>query len=565
IIKKKNLKHIFSNEIIISYKNQNPLQPSLRQFNKNDDQNYLSWEEYGKDVKNYLIYRQDEEKGFFQYKENTDFLDKKIEKDKEYTYYIWAFNKYNSSSTPLIITNQVKEDLGMFSVNKNKKTVIEYKNLKLEIPKGAAYDESIINIKPISVGKLRKVPNSIMFTDIESINSYVAYDITLNNNILNQFDEEISITFQYDTALLNESNKNDIFIHYYDEYVGDWKYLKRDALDIKNNSVTSKVKHFCQFYVGSMNVDSEPAQAKGINTKPMNIKNVDPMEGIKNIEAPKPNNQGTANIKYPIDVPEGINKLTPELSINYSSEVREGNCGYGWNFAVSSIQIGTKDGVPKYDGNDTLLLDGKELIKINSTTYRVKNEGSFNKIIKNGSYYIVYNTNGNIQYYGYNDNSRLYDPDNLSKIYQWFLTKTVDKFGNEINYTYQIENHSGKRSNLYLSQITYGYNNNSYSVDFSWENRDDIRTSYRSGFRINNNKRLTDIVVSYNSTELKKERLFYNYNAHNKSILEIIREAVNEEVINEQNFEYELSVNNTFNSPTRWISYNGWGDGYKDG
>ena len=120
-----------------------------------------------------------------------------------------------------------------------------------------------------------------------------------------------------------------------------------------------------------MTVQSEPPQAKGINTNPINIQKVDPMAGIRGVSVPEANNKGSANVSYPIAIPEGINNLTPSVSINYSSEEKEGDCGYGWNLGVSRIEIDTKKVVAKYDITDILLLDGAELVKIDSDDLQV--------------------------------------------------------------------------------------------------------------------------------------------------------------------------------------------------
>ena len=174
-----------------------------------------------------------------------------------------------------------------------------------------------------------------------------------------------------------------------------------------------------------MTIQSEPPQAKGVNTDPINIQTVDPMTGIKGIIAPSPNNMGSVNISYPISIPEGINGMTPQINLSYSGPEAYGNCGFGWNLFEDKIEVDTKNGVPKYDGNNTLLYNGQELIGIGGGIYRAKKEMLFSKIVKSGNMFTVYEIDGTKKYYGENDNTRLYNPIENSKIFRWNLTRIL--------------------------------------------------------------------------------------------------------------------------------------------
>ena len=79
---------------------------------------------------------------------------------------------------------------------------------------------------------------------------------------------------------------------------------------------------------------------------------------------------GAANYHIPIEALPGINGMSPNVSLVYNSNGRNGIMGMGWNVAgLSSIQRtgtdiyheGYVDGV-NFDDNDKLMLNGNRLI-----------------------------------------------------------------------------------------------------------------------------------------------------------------------------------------------------------
>ncbi|MCK4797106.1 MAG: VCBS repeat-containing protein, partial [Spirochaetes bacterium] len=544
----KEIMHLVSNEVRIDINDGvSPLSPALVNYQEAKKEIYLSWRPKDDDVKEYLVFRKSRAKGlnYYRFTTETSFVDRNVPKGLLKSYYVYAFDETGNASIPFIYSKDEEID-GIYIINENEDTVIEYMGVKLEIPVGSVPPDSFISIIPLGIGHLRETsedaPNITMIDG-----NYVGYDITLNGDSDNLFFNDIKVSINYDESKIpSYAHEGSVFLYYYDEVMGKWKHLKRESLDKDNNAITSVTNHLCQFYAGTMTISSEPPQAKGINTDPINIQKVDPMAGIKGIAPPTPNNRGTANVSYPIEVPAGINNLTPNVSINYSSDAREGNCGYGWNLGVSKIEIDTKDGVPNYGGNDKLLFDGREIISIGGGVYRFKVEGVFLKIKKTGSYFVVYRTDGSRMYYGENNSSRLYDPGNTSHIFSWYLTRVVDKFGNQVTYEYYRN-----ENNLYLSRINYGYNN-AYSVNFNWEDRSDIRINYRSGFVIKYRKRLCSIEKKYKQQLLARNDLNYNVFGINKSLLISIEEKNSSgDVLNKNSFEYS-------DTEKDWIEKNDW-------
>jgi hypothetical protein len=161
-------------------------------------------------------------------------------------------------------------------------------------------------------------------------------------------------------------------------------------------------------------------------------------------------------------------------------------------------------------------------------------------------------------YYGENDKSRLYNPDDASKVFSWLLSSVVDKFGNQITYEYEETIEYGKRVNLYPVRILYGYNN-VYSVNFNWEDREDVRSSLRSGFLTISNRRLSHIEIQYQYQILRRYDLSYEMGAFRKSILSRITEkGQHDVVINESEFVYDTDITDAFSSETTVMETDTW-------
>jgi len=478
--------------------------------------------------------------------------------------------------------------------------------LTLTIPENSAPKDSYITIIPLTKEELVNIPSDVYnVTYTENGITYIGYDVRLNGSSTNKFKKNIEISFKYnDSAYKDKSIENAVFIYYFDEENYKWEKISRKGLDKGRKEVKSHIDHFCQFYAGLMSMQTEPPQAKGINTKPINIEAVDPLVGYRNVEPPKASNYGSANIKYPIVIPEGINGLTPDIKLFYSSENREGDCGYGWNLNTSKIELKTKNvGKINYDITDTLILDGDELVMLNNdtvnkrVTYRRKVEKDFCKIVKNtdstdtANYnsIIVYKADGTRYYYGLDANSRSYNTTKASyanQIFTWYLSKIEDKFENFIYYTYEKLD----ANRPYLKSIKYSYsciegistylnniNNDSnlYIINFNWINRTSgtENISYLSGFSywdvtdlgIINNKKLDSISINYktgsNLYELKKYKLTYGVGAFEKEILLNIQENILNDssyiTINETIFEYNTDDTPDFESNYMLIPVNG--------
>ena len=205
---------------------------------------------------------------------------------------------------------------------------------------------------------------------------------------------------------------------------------------------------------------------------------------------------GGATYTIPIEVPQGVGGLQPQLSIVYNSQAGNGLCGYGANLSgISCITRGPKDiyhdgfaqGI-QYDADDALYLDGVRLILSSGTPGQngaeyTPESDPYTRVIVHGNctsttnniYYEVRGSDGMTYWYGDDYGSYLSytDGNGVQKRNLWYLTYAVQPSGNNLYYYYQ------EYDNYILPlMIAYGVNENQMSssfslITFSYETRTD--------------------------------------------------------------------------------------------
>lgn len=90
----------------------------------------------------------------------------------------------------------------------------------------------------------------------------------------------------------------------------------------------------------------------------------DPTEGVALIDAPVAASDGSAQLSYPIIVPQGRG-MTPELSLDYGSSTEPSWAGLGWDIGADAVEVDTSFGVPYFDPakeSESYSLDGAMLV-----------------------------------------------------------------------------------------------------------------------------------------------------------------------------------------------------------
>lgn len=210
---------------------------------------------------------------------------------------------------------------------------------------------------------------------------------------------------------------------------------------------------------------------------------------------------GTGSITIPIPLSPGREGFGPQLTLKYDSGAGQSPFGLGWSLSLPSIVRKTDKGLPRYqDANesDVFLLSGEEdLVPIRSASgvriedkttvpgfsihrYRPRIEGLFARIerwtrIADGDvHWRSYSKDNILTLYGQDSNSRIADPENPLRIFQWLISETRDTKGNAIVYIYKAEdgvnvpfnhanehgrgdtNDSRRAANRYIKKIRYG-------------------------------------------------------------------------------------------------------------
>ncbi|KAF5437174.1 hypothetical protein C5S35_05330 [Candidatus Methanophagaceae archaeon] len=210
---------------------------------------------------------------------------------------------------------------------------------------------------------------------------------------------------------------------------------------------------------------------------------------------------GTGSLNVPIATTPGRSGFGTQLSLSYDSGAGNGPFGFGWSLSLPSVTRKTDKGLPMYqdaEESDVFILSGAEdlvPVLVNQDgewqrdpfdseddvytiqRYRPRIEGLFARIERwtdkqNGDIHWRSITKDNITtIYGKTGNSRIADPTDESRVFNWQICESYDDRGNAIFYEYKAEDsasvdtslvHEKNRSDLsrsanrYLKRIRYG-------------------------------------------------------------------------------------------------------------
>ena len=349
----------------------------------------------------------------------------------------------------------------------------------------------------------------------------------------------------YDPERLPEGyTPDDIYTSFYDTATLAWVRLERVEVDTVNHEIVSLTTHFTDFINELLKAPEMPETQAFVPTAMNDLEAVSPMDGLTTIQPPTANNNGTANVSYPIVIPAGRGGMQPNLALNYSSGGGSGWLGVGWDIPVPSITLDSRWGVPRYNASketEIYLLDGEQLItkeadgtprpmphRTNQQTNRLPDGTQFytrtgdahDSIVRHGNspqnyWWEVVDRNGTTHYYGhYVDASRNALPqklcDDSGNIARWPLCESRDLYGNSVRYYYDlatVRNHGAEGRQMYLDSISYtGFEENDgyYTVVFCRvaDTTTDIPVSCNNGFKEITDQVLNNIYVKYGDSIL---------------------------------------------------------------
>ena len=171
------------------------------------------------------------------------------------------------------------------------------------------------------------------------------------------------------------------------------------------------------------------------------------------------NSTGGVSYSIPINVLPGTKGLQPNLSLNYSSQNRDGIAGWGWN--IGGYSIITRAGKSNYyngiakpisytNTNDAFVLDGQRLFATSGnngadgTVYGLENE-NYSKVESFGGtetsgpdWFKVTTKEGKVLEFGHAADTKLLS-DNSASSMIWLLNKITDRNGNYILFKYWVD------------------------------------------------------------------------------------------------------------------------------
>ena len=387
-------------------------------------------------------------------------------------------------------------------------------------------------------------------------------------------EEKKTIHLPYDKNKIPKGfHENDIATFGFNYLQKKWQRLKIDSIDIEKELVILTVEGGgdTDYVNGIIKNPESPETASFAPTTTNDIPVANPTSKINMISPPTANQQGSANVSYPIEIPAGINGFQPNISINYNSDSKNGGwAGIGWDIPLESIEIDTRWGVPEFNPNkesEIYTINGEQLVfddtylpnKTPSNLWidRVSGDKQFYfrngvktgvKIIRIGSgtedyTWQITDTDGTVKIYDIS----LTDGASAGNKIKWYLHTVTDIYGNIITYNYNsLTKGTNGGKNKYLKEIIYSKNNTIISFYNRNSDRNDITSSYKLGTKISDFKLLEKIIVKRANKIVRQYELSYIKGRFEKELLsKIIQKNSTGEAFNEHTFSYSLDGNTT--------------------
>jgi RHS repeat-associated protein len=181
--------------------------------------------------------------------------------------------------------------------------------------------------------------------------------------------------------------------------------------------------------------------------------------------------RGMGGHTVPVPTAPGRNGFGPGLNLQYSAGFGNGIFGLGWQLNIARVSRKTDKGLPTYDDSDTFVLSGAEDLVPSRTRiidpvtneaiwipeepdahppfrvsrFRPRVETLFARIERwehetTGEVHWRTTTRENVtSIYGASARTRLADPNDSSRVFEWLLEETRDRYGNHILYEYAAD------------------------------------------------------------------------------------------------------------------------------
>ena len=466
-----------------------------------------------------------------------------------------------------------KRTVSKFFTNSDSDT-LNVGRAQLAVPREAMAKGKVLSITPLRKGELPTLPTGMVNVTGGCDTLMARTDTVSGYRFLphgNHFVHHLaSISVPYDSTLIPKGyTVDDIHTYYYDELHQRWTMLQSKGIDTKREVAMAETSHFTDVINGIIKVPESPETQNYVPTGISELKAADPAAGIQQIEAPSANQNGTATLSYPFEVPAGRNDIGVSAGLQYSSEGGSSFVGYGWSFPVQSIDIETRWGVPRFEDqyeSESYLLMGQQLsdrlyrrtdslARQADKQFYPMTEGGFSRIIRKGNspknyYWEVTGKDGTVYSYG-GHGGRVSDATSLTDTkgnrIKWALDRVTDVHGNFAAFHYMK---SG--NNLYPERYTwtgFGETEGLYSIEFDIDSiatdRKDVTSSGRLGIMQKDKGLLRKVTVKNNGQQLRSYTLNYEEGPFGKMLLKSIDQNDSRDgKVATQSFDYYNDLKN---------------------
>lgn len=234
---------------------------------------------------------------------------------------------------------------------------------------------------------------------------------------------------------------------------------------------------------------------------------------------------GAGTYSFPLEVPRGINGLSPSLVVSYNSQSvrgRPGVLGAGWFFAQDVIYRDINGTVTDATDDKYIMILDKipYLLRYNSAEglwhteveyhFRIQNLSTTNNTY--GQYWLITKKDGT--QYRYGESSSSEQVSSAGYATRWNLDLITDTHENTIAYSYQENPFSQDVNASYLDRISYNGN----IITFVYESslRPDRRRMYEAGVLVEHSRRLSDVSIFAQDAFVR--RYHFNYSQLSSSL-----------------------------------------------
>ncbi|MCB0968039.1 MAG: VCBS repeat-containing protein, partial [Ilumatobacter sp.] len=238
-------------------------------------------------------------------------------------------------------------------------------------------------------------------------------------------------------------------------------------------------------------------------------------------------NMGLMRYSVPVEVPEGFEGMTPQLSFGYSSGGGSSTLGMGWMMSLPSIERMTMRGVPRYDESDRFVANGgNELVRMSegigageAAIYRNRFESDFTRykwVDRAGGtagYWQVEYADGRVGFFGADANGQVVTSAveaGAAGTFAYHLVELVDVYGHRVRYDYVKDG-----AKPLISEIAYVFTDGTptYTVQFAYEARGDVVSDAKPGYDSRLTQRLAGVTVLTRGRQLRRYALSYEAEA----------------------------------------------------